>query len=143
MAEYTNAVVQTVQPNQDVLFSNTAVRGNCSLYHREGSGIVSLKGNKNGRCNQKARYEVDFSGNIAVAEGETVAPISLAIAIDGEPLQSAVGTVTPTAVGDFFNVSMSAEIEVPSCCCYNVSVRNINDIAIDVINSNLRIVRTA
>lgn len=140
MAEYTHPAIQEVLPNQDVLYSNTAVRGNCSMYHREGSGIVSLKGTGS-QC--KARYEVDFSGNIAVAEGETVGPISIALAIEGEPLASAIGTVTPAAVGDYFNVSVAAEIEVPRCCCAPVSVRNINDIAIEVANANLRIVRTA
>lgn len=144
MAEYTNSVVQTVQPNQDVLYSNTAVRGNCSIYHRAGSGIVSLNGAKNsGCCNRKARYEVDFGGNIAIAEGGTVGPISLAIAIEGEPIASSVATVTPTAVGDFFNVSIPAEIEVDPCCCAPVTVRNISATAVDVINANLRVVRTA
>lgn len=143
MAEYTNPTTQTVQPNQDILYSNTAVRGNCSMYHREGSGIVSLRGNKNGSCNNRARYEVDFNGNIAVATGETVAPISVALAIEGESIQSAIATVTPAAVGDLFNVSVSAEIEVPACCCSPISIRNINDIAIDVVNANLRVVRTA
>lgn len=144
MAEFTypfTLPVQTVLPNQDVLYTNTAVRGNCAMYHREGSGIVSLRGGKS--CGCKARYEVDFNCNIAVGEGETVAPISVALCIDGEPIQSAIATVTPTAVGDFWNVSVASEIEVPTCCCYNVSVRNINDINIEVVNANLRVVRTA
>lgn len=140
MAEYTAITTQTVQPNQDVLYDTTAVRGNCSMIHREGSGIVNLR-NSGNQC--RALFQVEYSGNIAIAEGGAVAPISLAIAVEGEALGASIGTVTPAAAGDFFNVAMSAQVYVPKCCCVPVSVMNTSAGAIDVANSNLTITRLA
>ena len=40
--------IQTVAVNQDVLFTDTSVRGNASIMHREGSGIVTVRGLPNG-----------------------------------------------------------------------------------------------
>ena len=72
-----------------------------------------------------------------------VGPISLAIAINGEPIGSSTMTLTPAGVGAFNNVSSSIIIEVPKGCCQTVSVRNISTQAIDVINSNIIIERLA
>jgi len=78
-----------------------------------------------------------------VPTGETVGEISLALAIAGEPLQSALARVTPAAVGEFFNVSAQAYIDVPRGCCLNVAVENTSTIPIDVANSNLIVTREA
>ena len=44
MAEYTSVLEQEVAQNGNVVFSNTAVKaGNC-IKHREGSGIITLRG---------------------------------------------------------------------------------------------------
>ena len=80
MAEFTNVAAQTVAANGNVAFSNTAVKGSNCIQHREGSGIITLRGLTN-QC--KARFFVDFSGNIAIPTGGTVGAISLAIAISG------------------------------------------------------------
>lgn len=140
MAEYTAIATQTVAVGQDVLLTETAVRGNLGMYHREGSGIVNLRGIGT-QC--RALYQIDYSGNIAVATGGTASAISLAIAVEGEALGSAVGIATPAAVGDFFNVSMSAQVAVPRGCCSPVSIMNNGTQAIDVANSNLVITRIA
>jgi hypothetical protein len=42
--ELTAVALQTVASNQNVLFTETAVRGNCSILHRQGSGLVTLRG---------------------------------------------------------------------------------------------------
>ena len=76
--EITANAVQIVGIDQNVLFTEAAVRGNGSIMHREGSGIVTLRGLTN-QC--RARFKVSFGANIAVPTGETVGPISLAIAI--------------------------------------------------------------
>lgn len=138
--ELNSIATQTVQPGQDVLLTETAVRGGFGLYHREGSGIVNARGIGN-QC--RALYRVDYSGNIAVATGGTAGAISLAIAVEGEALGSAVGIVTPAAVGEFFNVSLSAPVAVPHGCCSPISVMNNGTQAIDVANSNLTITRIA
>ena len=73
MAEFTNVAAQTVAANGNVVFSNTAVKGSNCIQHREGSGIITLRGLTN-QC--KARFFVDFSGNIAIPTGGTVGAIS-------------------------------------------------------------------
>ena len=51
-------------------------------------------------------FRVSFGGNIAIPTG-TVGPISLALAIDGEPVACNYMIVTPAAVEEYFNVSSS------------------------------------
>lgn len=75
MAEYLAVASQEVAANGNVVFTNTAVRGSNCIQHREGSGIVTLRGITN-QC--RARYFVDFSANIAVPTGGTAGEISLA-----------------------------------------------------------------
>lgn len=140
MAEFTNVAPQTVLENQNVVFSETAVCGGRGIIHREGSGIVQLRG-VTSQC--RAQYKVEFGANIAIPDGGTVGPISLAIAIDGEPLGSATMIVTPAATGDLWNVSAAVFVEVPACCCVTVAVRNTSDQPILVQNANLIVQRTA
>ena len=132
--------LQTVQANQSVYFTDTIVGGNNSISHRSNSGIVSLLGNTN-QC--RARFKITFGGNVAVPTGETVGPISLAIAIDGEAVRATTMTVTPAAVEDFFNVFAAVFVDVPKGCCMTVSVRNISEVPIDVQNANLIVERVA
>lgn len=132
--------LQTVGVNQNVLFTDTVVCGNCSMNHRDGSGLVSIKGNTN-QC--RARYRVSFGGNIAIPTGGTVEAISLAIAIEGEAVPSTIMIVTPAAVEEFFNVFSAIFLDVPRECCMTVSVRNISTQAIEVQNANLIIERVA
>ena len=141
MAEFISTAVQTVQPNQDIIFTNVAVRSNNrSILHREGSGLVSLRGITN-QC--RARFKVAFGANIAIPTDGTVEEISLAIAIDGEPLNSSTMIVTPAAVEEFWNVSREIYVDVPCGCCSQVSVRNISTQAVDVANANLIVERVA
>lgn len=132
--------VQTVNANQNVYFNNTVIEGNNCISHRTGSGLITLRGITN-QC--RARYRVNFGGNIAVPTGQTVGAISLAIAIDGEAVPSTTMTVTPAAVDNYFNVSSDVFVEVPRGCCVTVSVQNTSTIPIDVQNANLIAVRTA
>lgn len=129
--------VQTVQANQNVLFTDAVVGCSNSLLHRVGSGLVTLKGNTSTQC--RARYKAHFSGNIAVAAGGTVGPISLAIAINGEGVASTTMISTAPAVGDYNNVASSIFIDVPRGCCFEI----ISTQAIDVQNANLIIERVA
>ena len=141
-AEYSAITAQTIAVDENVIFTNgsRACRKGF-IQHRDTSGIFFLKGS-NG-CN-KAVYCVTFNGNIAIAEGGTVEPISIALTINGEQLGNALATVTPAAVGDFFNVSISTFIDVPCGCCVTVSVENVSDTtAIDVTNANIIFDRVA
>lgn len=141
MAEFTAVAQQTVAPNQVVLFTDVAVRGNNSIMHREGSGLVSLRGLT--CCQPRARFKVSFGGNIAIPTGGTVDAISVAFAIDGEPVASSNMIVTPAAVEEFFNVSREMNIDVPAGCCVQVSVENTSEDDILVENANLIVERTA
>lgn len=132
--------VQTVQANQNVYFTDTVICGNGSISHRDDSGLVTLRGVTN-QC--RARFMVTFGGNIAVPTGGTVGPISLAIAIEGEPVPATTMIVTPAAVEQFFNVKSSVFIDVPRGCCTRISVVNTSDEAIVVQNANLIITREA
>lgn len=141
-SEYSYPLVQTVAEDANILFldGDRACRKGY-VTHRAGGGLFRLKGANNG-C--KAVYRVTFNANIAVAEGGTVGPISVALQEDGEALQNAVATVTPAAIGDFFNVSLSTFVVIPCGCCVTVSVENVSDgTAIDVTNANIIFDRVA
>lgn len=140
MAEYLAVASQEVAANGNVVFTNTAVKGSNCIQHREGSGIVTLRGITN-QC--RARYFVDFSANIAVPTGGTAGAISLAIAISGEPVLSSQMISTPAAVAQFNNVSTGIYVDVPKGCCVNIAVENTSGVAIDVANANLVVTREA
>lgn len=140
MAEYVAVAPQEVAANENVVFTNTAVKGSNCIQHREGSGIVTLRGITN-QC--RARYFVDFSANIAVPTGGTAGEISLAIAISGEPVLSSQMISTPAAVAQFNNVSTGIYVDVPKGCCLNIAVENTSGVAIDVANANLVVTREA
>ena len=143
MAEYTAITLQTVDVDDNIIFTNSfrACRKGF-IEHRNDSGLFFLKGATNG-C--RATYRVTFDGNIAIATGGTVEPISVALTINGEALGNATATVTPAAIGDFFNVSITTFIDVPCGCCVTVGVENVsdNDSSIDVTNANIIFDRVA
>ena len=132
--------LQTVAANQNVYFTDTVVCGGPSASHRDGSGLVTLRGNT---CQGRARFKVSFGGNIAIPTGGTVGPISLAIAIDGEAVPATTMTVTPAAVEQFFNVFSAIFVDVPRGCCLTISVINIGAEPIEVQNANLIVERVA
>ena len=138
--EITANALQTIAENQNVLFTDEVICGSCSITHRDGSGLVTLKGVTN-QC--RARFKVTFGGNIAIPTDGTVEAISLAISLDGEPIATTTMTVTPAAVEEFWNVFSAIFIEVPRGCCASVGVRNISTQAIDVQNANLIVERVA
>lgn len=139
--EITANAAQTVAVNQAVLFTETAVPGNYSMVHREGSGLVGLRGLPNGQY--RARFLVEFGANIAVPTGETVGPVSLAIAINGEPVVTSSMISTPADTEEYNNVSASLYIDVPIGCCSQVSVENISTIPVSVQNANFIVERVA
>lgn len=159
MSEYAFNPVQTVQPNQPVILDTAIACNRGYVLHRNQSGIVTLRGIVNNPCGRFARYQVTFNGNIAVPDGGTVGPISVALALDGEPILTSRAIVTPAAAADdpptqnnFFNVTSTAIITVPCGCCFNVSVENTSESAtpatvpapaILVQNANLTVSRIA
>ena len=140
MAEYTATALQTVAANQNVLFTETPVCGNNSIVHREGSGIITLRGITS-QC--RARFKVTFGANIAIPEGGTVNPISVAIAINGEPILSTTMIATPAAASQFFNVGRTTYIDIPAGCCSQISIKNTSTQSISIEDANLIIDRVA
>ena len=138
--EITANALQTVEANQNVIFTDTAVCGSSSIIHREGSGLVSLRGLTN-QC--RARFKVFFSGNVAIPTGGTVGPISVAISVNGEPVGPTTMISTPAAVEEFNNIATAIYLDVPCGCCSQVGVRNISPNAIEVQNANLIVERVA
>ena len=143
MAEYVYNQNQTVEDGQNVLLQDSIPCNRGYVIHRNGSGILTLRGIVNNPCAKFARYKVEFNGNIAIPTGGTAGEISLALAIDGEPLQTSRARVTPTVVNAYFNVTSVANITVPAGCCFTISVENTSGVSIDVQNANLTVDRTA
>ena len=139
MAEYSYAAVQTVEAGQNVLFNETPVAPSRCIVHRDGSGIVTLRGLTNCQC--RARFRVSFCANIAIPTGGTVGAISVALAIAGEPLPASKAIVTPAAADNYFNVYIDTFVDVPAGCCATVAVENTSDQAISVQNANLIVTR--
>ena len=77
MAEYVNPGIVTVPAGQNVPMVSTAACGKPCIVHREGSGLVTLRGLTQ-QC--KARFKVNFGANIAVPTGGTVGAITTALA---------------------------------------------------------------
>lgn len=158
MAEFAYNPIQLVEPGQNVILDTVIPCGKGYVYHRNQSGLVTLRGIVNNTCGCFARYQVSFNGNIALPSGATVGPISVALAIDGEPIQTSRAIVTPAATAEdpptaanFFNVTSTAIITVPKGCCFTVAVENSSGPAapggvapeILVQNANLTVARIA
>ncbi len=144
MAEYSANAVQTVNPGESIVFTDSPVpceRG--FVRHRDDSGSFLLSGwvpNTCGcQCNQRktASYLVDFGANIAVPEDGTAGEISVAIAVDGATLPASTMIVTPAATEEYFNVSRAINVEIWRGCCETVTVRNTSDQPILVQNANI------
>ena len=138
--EITANSVQTVATGQNILYTKTVVAGNQCILHREGSGIVKLRGLTN-QC--RARFKITFNGNIAIPTSGTVGAISAAIAISGEPVAATNMIVTPAAGENYFNIASVTFVDVPSGCCTDISVKNTSTQNILVQNANLIIERVA
>lgn len=151
-AEYSANALQTVQPSGSVVFTESPVPCNRGMvFHRDESGLFRLASptlmgvacRPCCRCVGEypaALYQVGFHANIAIPTepAGTVEAISLALAIDGEIDPSSIMTVTPAAVGEFFNVGAGIIVAVPCICrCSSVSVRNVSTQAVDVQNANI------
>jgi len=144
MAEYSANAVQTVNPGEAIVFTESPIPCNRGLVrHRDDTGSFLLAGyvpSCGCGCrnrNHSANYLVDFGANIAVPTGGTVGAISVAIAIDGATLPASTMTVTPAAVEQFFNVSRAINAAIYRGCCQTVTIRNTSDQPILVQNANI------
>lgn len=134
---------QTVAANAPVVLTTSIACNKGYVIHREGSGILTLRGSVSNRCQRFARYLVEYHGNIAIPEGGTPGEISLAMAISGEPIDATRARVTPTVAEAYFSVSSARYVTVPVGCCYNLAIENTSDQPILVDNLNVIATRVA
>lgn len=151
MAEYlTRDTVESVALNSPITFLDAIPCNTGCVFHQNGTGIFILKG-KTPNC--FARYEVTFTGNIAIPEGGDVTPIATAITVNGEAREGSRSVFTPAAVDEYGNVTSRAVVTVPKGCCFNISVEYVNGSVndptvtptplINVIDGSLSITRIA
>ena len=138
--EITANTIQTVASGSNVVFTETAVSGSSCILHREGAGLVTLRGLTNQR---RARFKISFGSNVALPIGTNVKPIALAIGINGEPVQPSSMISSPSAANSYNNVYSSIFIDVPSGCCTQISVENIGETEVNVQNASLIVERVA
>ena len=154
MAEYiTRDAVESVALNSAIPFLNSISCPKGYVYHASGTGIFVLRGVVNNPTACAARYEVEFTGNVAIPTGGAVTPIATAIVVAGEERQGSRSIFTPAAVDTYGNVTSRATIDVPRGCCFTVAVEyvngTVNDPAttptplINVIDGSLSIKRVA
>lgn len=150
--EFLKNDIQEVALNAPILFDTSIPCSKGYVYHEGNTGNFILKGVGSNGCNQFAQYQVTFNGNIAIPEGGTVAPIAIAIAVNGEPRLTSRAIFVPAAAEDYGNVTSTAIIKVPRCCCFSLSVDAVPASAdptvtpapvIEVQNANLTITRIA
>lgn len=117
--------VQTVALNAPILFDTSIPCSKGNVYHEGQTGNFILRGANGNGCNSFAQYQVTFNGNIAVPTGGTVPAggIAVALAVNGEPRLTSKAIYVPAEAGDNYgNVTSTAIIKVPRCCCFSLSV---------------------
>lgn len=148
MAEWTSVAVQTVNPGESIIFTENPVPCNLGLIlHRDDTGAFLCKGisaktqvcSCSARRNAVVNYDVAFGANVAIPTGETVGPITVAIAIDGNTIASSVMEETPAAAEEYSNIARVVSIPIWKGCCQTVSVRNTSSIPILVESPTIRI----
>lgn len=145
--------IQEVALYSPVIFRSSIPCTRGLIFHEDETGNFILRGANSGNsCNQYAHYQVTFNGNIAIPEEGTVTPIAIALTVNGEPRYVSRAIFTPAAVGDFGNVTSTAIIKVPRCCCFDLGVESVPAMTdptvspapiIEVQNANLTISRVA
>ena len=154
MAEYiTQDAVQTVALNTAIPFLDSIPCRKGYVYHSSGTGIFVLRGIVNNPQGCFARYNIVFTGNIAIPEGGAVTPIATAIVVSGESRDGSRSITTPAAVDEYGNVTSRATVDVPRGCCFTVAVEYVNGTVndpetvptplINVFDGSLSISRTA
>lgn len=148
MAEYSSNAVQTVQPNGFAVFTATVVPCDMGLIqHEDETPLFSLSGWKpnNGCCcnrNKPALYDATVNMNVALSEGATVAPISVALAISGIAYPLSQMDSTPAAVQEFNHIGTELSIPILRGCCQYVAVQNTSTQPIDIRNLVIKFERS-
>jgi hypothetical protein len=146
MAEYGNNNRQTVPPLQPVIFDTVIVpctRGLISPLSGGGAFTVSGKScSRRASCpccmDNTVEYEVSFGCNVAVSEGGTAGPISLALQVRGTTYPISTVISTPAAAEEFNAVSKTLSIPILKGCCSDVALINTSTQDVDVQNAVIK-----
>ena len=154
--EYLYNEAQTVALYSPIIFRSSIPCNRGLIIHEDETGNFILRGTNSGNCcNQWTHYQVTFNGNIGIPEGGEVTPIAIALTINGEPRYVSRAIYVPgdtTEADDWGNVTSTAIIKVPRCCCYSLGVEAVPATTdptatiaplIEVQNANLTIARIA
>lgn len=140
MAAYSANAEQTVQPGAFAVFTATVIPCEMGLIqHSDETPLFSLSGwRRNNNCccgrNKPTRYMTSVNMNVALAEGATVEPIAVAIAIDGVAFPISEMDSTPAAVGDYNHIGTDVPVPILNGCCQNVAIQNIGTQPITIKN---------
>lgn len=154
MAEYlTRDAVESVALNAPVPFLDSIRCNRGNVFHQNGSGIFTLRGNVNNPTACFARYEIEFTANVAIPTGGAITPIATAIVVSGEQRIGSRSIFTPAAVNEYGNVTSRAVVDIPKGCCFTAAVEYVNGTVdtpavvptplINVIDGSLSITRIA
>lgn len=134
MIDAINVAAQTVAVNSSVLFGSTRVKTGCTVRHENDSGRFTIL--------KPGIYKISYNGNVAVPTGETLAPISLQLYQDGEPIPGTKVTYTPAALDTVGTVAATTLVKVLPCCnCSDISLRNVGTSNISLTDANIVITR--
>lgn len=127
MAEYlTRDQVETVALSSPIPFIDSIRCNKGYVFHQNGTGIFVLRGIVNNPNSCFARYEVEFTGNIAIPTGGAITPVATAIVVSGDERIGSRAIFTPAAVDEYGNVTSRAVVDVPRGCCFTVAVEYVN-----------------
>ena len=144
--------IQEVALYSPVLFRASIPCTRGLIYHEDETGNFILNGSSANSCNKYAHYQVTFNGNIAIPEEGEVVPIAIALTVNGEPRYVSRAIFTPAEVEEYGNVTSTAIIKVPRCCCFSLGIESVPATTdptvtpapiIEVQNANLTIARIA
>ncbi len=117
MAEYALLTPTPVAAGESVPYNTTIINGCPCIRHRNGSGVVRVKG---GTYCKPNKYNIQFHGNVTGVTGT----FQIGIYLDGELLPESVINGILTTATDVISVNTATEIAVDGCMS-SVSVRNI------------------
>lgn len=129
MAEFSLITPTAVAVGSAVPYNNVICKGCCNIKHRNGSGIINVKG---GSCCHPNKYTVHFHANVTGVAGA----IQLGIFLDGELLPETLMSVVGAAATDVLSVDAVTQL-CSTCDCENISVRVITGDTVTVNTANI------
>ena len=121
-AEYLANAPQLVALKAPIIFTASIPCTKGYVYHEDETGIFILRGIVNCPTACFATYRVTYNGNVAIPEEGELTPISVALAVNGEPRPTSRAIFTPAEVDEYGNLTSTAIIKVPRGCCFTLSV---------------------